>query len=47
MGMNDFNDFSDEELEIDELPERDEMLSLGLGVLGINVSLGLTGLIGL
>jgi hypothetical protein len=41
--MNDFSDFSDEDLEITELPERDEMLMLpfGLGTLGLTLTIGL------
>ena len=47
--MYDYSDFSDEELEITELPEREEMLSVGLGgLLGLNISgSALFGIIGL
>jgi hypothetical protein len=31
------NDFSDEELEIAELPEREEMFILDLGLLGMSI----------
>ena len=46
--MADLHDFSDEELEITELPEREEMLTLNLGnpvVIHLDLPLSVLGLI--
>lgn len=46
--MKDLHDFSDEELEITELPEREEMLTLKAGnptSLDLNIPLSVLGLI--
>ena len=43
--MYDFTDFSDDDLEITELPEREEMLSLTLGTLSLGIPVNIAGLI--
>lgn len=40
--MHDRSDFSDEDLEITELPEREEMLSLTLALAALGLDLGAT-----